>query len=51
VQTFLNFKAYSEWDGHDRPSGFNTWAVLSLSPSPQTPMGSSSAATRAMLGK
>jgi hypothetical protein len=38
VQTYLNFKAYQEFDGHDRPSGFNTWAVLSLSPTPQTPM-------------
>jgi hypothetical protein len=50
VQTYLNLKAYGEWDGHDRPSGFNTWAVLSLSPSPQTPT-SSSAAMKAMLGK
>ena len=50
VQTYLNFKAYGEWDGHDRPSGFNTWVTLSLSPSPQTPT-SATAATKAMLGK
>jgi len=51
VQTYLNFKAYGEWDGHDRPSGFNTWVSLSLSPAPQTPTSSATAATKAMLGK
>ena len=42
VQTYLNFKAYEEFDGFDRPSGFNTWVVLSLSPNPQTPTAASS---------
>ncbi len=33
VQAYVNLKAYWEFDGHDRPSGFNTWLTLSLSPS------------------
>lgn len=35
-QTYLNLKAYSEFDGHDRPSGYNAWVTLSFSPSPPT---------------
>jgi hypothetical protein len=27
-------KAYLEFDGHDRTSGWNTWLTLSLSPAP-----------------
>jgi hypothetical protein len=37
VQTYLNFKVYSEFDGHDRPSGYNFWATLSFSPSAPLP--------------
>jgi hypothetical protein len=33
IQAYVNVKAYWEFDGHDRPSGFNTWLTLSLSPS------------------
>jgi hypothetical protein len=33
VQAYVNLKAYWEFDGHDRPSGWNTWLTLSLSPS------------------
>jgi hypothetical protein len=33
VQTFLGLKAYAEFDGHDRPSGYNAWVTLSFSPS------------------
>jgi hypothetical protein len=33
VQAYLNLKAYGEFDGHDRPSGYNIWLTLSLSPS------------------
>ena len=35
VQTYLNFKAYSEFDAQNRPSGWNAWVTLSLSPMPQ----------------
>ena len=34
MQGYLNLKAYGEFDGHDRPSGWNTWLTLSLSPAP-----------------
>jgi hypothetical protein len=37
VQTYINLKAYSEFDGHDRPSGWNAWITLSLSPSGAPP--------------
>jgi hypothetical protein len=33
IQAYLNLKAYWEFDGHDRPSGWNTWLTLSFSPS------------------
>jgi len=33
IQAYVNVKAYWEFDGRDRPSGFNTWLTLSLSPS------------------
>ena len=31
-QAYLNLKAYGEFAGHDRPTGFNTWLTLSFSP-------------------
>jgi hypothetical protein len=34
VQAYVNVKAYWEFDGHDRPSGWNTWLTLSFSPAP-----------------
>jgi hypothetical protein len=38
VQAYVNLKAYWEFDAHDRPSGWNAWVTLSLSPSaPVTP--------------
>jgi hypothetical protein len=36
IQAYLNLKSYWEFDGHDRPSGFNIWLTLSLSPSAPT---------------
>jgi hypothetical protein len=36
LQVYLNLKAYGEFDAHDRPSGWNAWVTLSLSPSPLT---------------
>ena len=33
VQAYVNVKAYYEFDAHDRPSGWNGWLTLSLSPS------------------
>ena len=32
LQAYLNFKAYGEFDAHDRPSGWNAWVTLSFSP-------------------
>jgi hypothetical protein len=37
VQTFLGLKAYAEFDGHDRPSGWNAWFTLSFSPTAGLP--------------
>jgi hypothetical protein len=37
TQTYLSLKAYGEFDGHDRPSGWNAWVTLSFSPSAQPP--------------
>jgi hypothetical protein len=34
MQGYLNLKAYGEFDGHDRPHGWNTWITLVLSPPP-----------------
>jgi hypothetical protein len=36
VQAYVNLKAYWEFDAHDRPSGWNAWLTLSLSPSAPT---------------
>jgi hypothetical protein len=32
MQGYLNLKAYFEFDGHDRPSGWNTWLTFAISP-------------------
>jgi hypothetical protein len=32
MQGYLNLKAYGEFDGSDRPSGWNAWVTLSISP-------------------
>ncbi len=37
MQTFLGLKAYAEFDGHDRPSGYNAWVTLSFSPAAAAP--------------
>ncbi len=37
VQTYLNFKAYWEFDAENRPSGWNAWVTLAFSPSPPAP--------------
>jgi hypothetical protein len=31
-QGYLNLKGYGEFDAHDRPSGYNAWLTLSISP-------------------
>ena len=36
MQGYLNFKAYGEFDGADRPSGWNAWATLVISPAAAT---------------
>jgi hypothetical protein len=33
----LNLKGYGEFDAHDRPSGYNAWLTLSISPPTPTP--------------
>jgi len=37
TQIFLGLKAYGEFDGHDRPSGYNAWVTLAFSPSASAP--------------
>jgi hypothetical protein len=34
MQGYINLKAYGEFDGHDRPSGWNSWLTFVLSPAP-----------------
>jgi len=41
MQGYLNLKAYGEFDGYDRPSGWNAWVTLSISPAAPTPAASS----------
>jgi hypothetical protein len=36
-QGYLNFKAYKEFDGFDRPSGWNAWVTFAISPAAPTP--------------
>jgi hypothetical protein len=36
LQAYINLKAYGEFDGDDRPSGWNAWLTLSFSPSAPT---------------
>jgi len=37
MQGYLNLKAYGEFDGSDRPTGWNAWLTFSISPSAPTP--------------
>jgi len=37
MQGYLNFKAYGEFDGSDRPTGWNAWATLVISPAAAVP--------------
>jgi hypothetical protein len=37
MQGYLNLKAYGEFDGSDRPSGWNAWLTLSISPAAAAP--------------
>jgi len=37
TQMFLGLKAYSEFDGHDRPSGYSAWITVAFSPSGAPP--------------
>jgi hypothetical protein len=47
LQGYLNFKGYKEFAAENRPSGWNAWVTLSISPAPPT----ASAARRPMLTK
>lgn len=42
LQGYLNVKGYKEFDEHYRPSGWNTWLTLSISPAPPAPAASAS---------
>jgi hypothetical protein len=37
MQGYLNFKAYAEFDAADRPSGWNAWVTLVISPAAHNP--------------
>jgi hypothetical protein len=37
MQGYLNLKAYGEFDGSDRPSGWNAWVTFVLSPAAPAP--------------
>jgi hypothetical protein len=37
MQGYLNLKAYGEFDGSDRPTGWNAWLTLVISPAAPTP--------------
>ncbi len=38
LQGYVNLKGYGEFDGHARPTGYNVWLTLSISPAaPATP--------------
>ena len=37
LQGYVNMKAYGEFDGSDRPSGWNAWLTLSISPAAPAP--------------
>ena len=41
-QGYVNLKGYGEFDAHDRPSGYNAWLTLSISPPTPTPPASAS---------
>jgi hypothetical protein len=43
VQAYINVKAYFEFDAQNRPSGWNAWVTLSLSPSAPAPTNPRSA--------
>jgi hypothetical protein len=41
-QGYVNLKGYGEFDAHDRPSGYNAWLSLTISPPAPTPPPSAS---------
>jgi hypothetical protein len=47
MQGYLNLKAYGEFDGSDRPSGWNAWVTLVISP----PAAAPPASTRPLITK
>jgi hypothetical protein len=40
MQGYLNLKAYGEFSGSDRPTGWNAWLTLSISPLAAAPPAS-----------
>ena len=50
MQGYLNFKAYFEFDHHDRADGWNTWLTFALSP-PAPPAATPKASRTSMIHK
>jgi hypothetical protein len=47
MQGYLNLKAYGEFAGEDRPTGWNAWLTFVLSPAAAAPPSSASIVTKA----
>jgi hypothetical protein len=50
MQGYLNFKAYFEFDHHDRADGWNTWVTFAISP-PAPPAATPKASRTSMIHK
>jgi hypothetical protein len=50
MQRYLNFKAYFEFDHHDRADGWNTWVTFAISP-PAPPAATPRASRTSMIHK
>ena len=37
LQGYLNFKAYGEFAGENRPTGWNAWVTFNISPAASPP--------------
>jgi len=46
LQGYINLKAYAEFAGSDRPSGWNTWLTFAISPAAATPPATSRMVTK-----
>jgi hypothetical protein len=46
LQGYINLKAYAEFAGSDRPSGWNTWLTFAISPAAALSSSASRMATK-----